>query len=87
MVENRENIRRRKLVDYLKANLGKGYKLDELKWALIKQGHSRTDVLAAMEQAQAEMPEKKPVEEKPKIVREVFNEPVVVENKPWWKFW
>jgi len=36
------------LIDYLQKNLKKGYKLDELKWALISQGHSRVSVEKAV---------------------------------------
>jgi predicted RNA binding protein with dsRBD fold (UPF0201 family) len=83
---DRENLRRKKLLDYLRSNLEKGYNADSLKWALIKQGHSRTDVLAALEQAQAEM--KAPEIEKPRMA-EIIEEtkPLFVDKKPWWKFW
>ncbi|MEK6760294.1 MAG: hypothetical protein AABX93_00030 [Nanoarchaeota archaeon] len=83
---DRENTRRKKLLEYFKSNLEKGYNPDSLKWALIKQGNSRTDVLLALEQAQAEM--KKPEVEKPAMT-EIIEEtrPLFVESKPWWKFW
>lgn len=83
---DRENTRRKKLLEYFKSNLEKGYNPDSLKWALIKQGNSRTDVMLALEQAQAEM--KKPEIEQPKMT-EIIEEtrPLFVEQKPWWKFW
>ena len=83
---DRENTRRKKLLDYFKSNLEKGYNPDSLKWALIKQGNSRTDVMMALEQAQAEM--KKPEVVKPAMT-EIIEEtrPIFIEKKPWWKFW
>jgi len=83
---DRENFRRKKLLEYLKSNLAKGYNPESLKWALIKQGNSRTDVLSALEQAQAEM--KKPEIEQPRMT-EILEEtrPLFIEKKPWWKFW
>ena len=36
------------LADYIKKNLSKGYTQDALKWALINQGHSRTEVERAI---------------------------------------
>ncbi len=32
------------LIEYLEKNLKKGYKLEDLKWSLIAQGHSRVSV-------------------------------------------
>ena len=45
----------RKLADYLKRNSAKGYQLDTLRWALIKQGHTRTCVEKSIEVATKEM--------------------------------
>lgn len=46
------------LVEYLKKNIAKGYKPEDLKWVLINQGHTRTEVdkaikyVSELEQAQ-----------------------------------
>ncbi len=37
------------LIEYLEKNMKKGYKLEDLKWALISQGHSRTAVQKAVD--------------------------------------
>ena len=59
---------RRKLVDYFKKNIAKGYTVDSLKYALVNQGYSRAVVEQAMKQANKELAEKAPViKEKPKI--------------------
>ena len=79
---------RKKLVEYIKKNLGKGYTSESLKWALIKQGYSRILVEDALETAHKELAEKAPIlKEKPKISYEIIDEydqPVVI-KKPWWK--
>ena len=83
----RENTRRTKLVEYLRSNLAKGYSADSLKWALIRQGNSRVDVEYAIEQVKGEISKKIAEQEKPKIAQESYEDVVVVEEKPWWKFW
>ena len=45
----------KKLVDYLKSNVKKGYSLDSLKWALINQKHSRMEVEKAYNLAKREI--------------------------------
>ena len=89
MVE-RESIRRQKLVEYLKRNISKGYDVDSLKWALIRQGNSRTDVESAIDLVKSDIPKKTMQVEKPEISHRVYdfeNNPVFIEKKPWWKFW
>ena len=86
----RANEHLRRLVDYLKKNLVKGYTVDSLKWALIKQGYSRTEVYKAVEMAHQELAQEAPIlKEKPTIKYEVLNEenqPVAEEaKKSWWK--
>lgn len=81
---------REKLVEYLKRNLRKGYTLESLKWALVKQGYSRSAVELAIQKVQEEMSEKAPViKEKPVIsyhlVDDNFNEIPVKLKKPFWK--
>jgi hypothetical protein len=84
MVENF----RRKLINYFKKNLTKGYTSDSLRFALMSQGYTRTAVETALEVANKELAEKAPVlKEKPKIKYEIidqYNKPVQI-KKPWWK--
>ncbi len=82
---------RRKIIDYFKKNLAKGYTSDSLKWALIDQGYSREIVEFALEQANKELAEKAPIlKEKPVIKYEIiyeFYKPIII-KKSWWKrFW
>jgi hypothetical protein len=77
---------RKKLVNYFKKNLLKGYTSDSLKWALVDQGYSRTLVEGAIEQANKELAQKAPIlKEKPIIKHEIIDEhnnPVIV-KKSW----
>ena len=81
-----ENPRTR-LKDYLKKNLKKGYTIESLKWALIKQGYSRTAIEMAIEQLHKELAREAPVlKEKPVINYQIIDEndnPVEV-KKSWW---
>ncbi len=79
---------KQQLVDYFKRNLKKGYTSESLKFALVKQGYSRTAVDQAIEQANKELAKKAPeFKEKPVIHYEIIDE----NNKPikfkksWWK--
>ena len=81
---------RKQLVEYLKKNLTKGYTEESLKWALIQQKYSRSDIGRAIEQAHKEIKEKSEklteVKEKPKIKYELYgkdNKPIKIEvRKP-----
>jgi len=75
------------LTDYLKKNLKKGYTEDSLKWALIRQGYSRTAVEKSMEQVHRELAAEAPViKEKPMITREIVDdETPITPSKPWYK--
>jgi phage tail protein X len=76
---------KKKLVDYLKKNVKKGYTIDSLKWALVSQGYSRAMVDEALVQANQELAAEAPVlREKPEIKYEVLDETPEV-KKPWWK--
>lgn len=79
---------KRKLVNYFKKNLKKGYTEESLKWALINQGYSRSIVEMALENAHKELAEKAPVlKEKPVINYQIIDEnnnPITI-RKPWWK--
>jgi hypothetical protein len=67
------------LTSYIIKNLQKGYTPESLKWALIDQGHSRTEIERAIKQATEQMAQSAPkMVEKPMIKVEV--EPVVVEK-------
>ena len=84
----REAEQLRKLTDYFKKNLKKGYTSDSLKWALIEQGYLRVQVERAIELATKELADEAPkLKEKPKITYEVIgehNQPMEI-KKPWWK--
>ncbi|MBS3070698.1 hypothetical protein J4407_00145 [Candidatus Pacearchaeota archaeon] len=79
---------RKKLVDYLRRNLSKGYNADSLKWALVSQGYTRTDVDRAIIEVQKELEEtsKKNIadKEKPKITYEIYdknNNPIRISTR------
>ena len=76
------------LVKYFTKNLKKGYPVDSLKWALIKQGYSKIEVERAIETAHKEIAKAAPVlKEKPQIKYEIIdenNKPITI-KKPWWK--
>lgn len=87
--------KRGKLIDYFKKNLAKGYTEESLKWGLVQQGHSRTDISRAIEKVRREIEEelnKKAIKEKPKIKYEFYgadNKPIKIEiRRPfhWKKF-
>ena len=75
------------LIDYLKKNLAKGYTLDSLKWALINQGYSRTEIEKAILLANKELAQEAPkIVEKPKIKYEIIGEnDHPVGKKSFWK--
>jgi hypothetical protein len=79
---------KRRLINYFKKNLAKGYTLDSLKFALMSQGYSRAIVESAIAQANKELAEKAPVlKEKPVIKYEIIDEydkPIII-KKSWWK--
>jgi len=84
----RNNDLKRKLVDYFKKNLKKGYTLESLKWALINQNYSRIIIEEAIVETTKELAAEAPVlKEKPVIKYEIIGEddkPVKI-KKPWWK--
>ncbi len=79
----------KKLVDYIKKNLAKGYTIEALKWALVSQGYSRTEVDKAIKITNEELAKKAPkIKEKPiiKFKREPVIEPETKpEKKSFWK--
>ncbi|MEX0921011.1 MAG: hypothetical protein WDZ62_01990 [Candidatus Pacearchaeota archaeon] len=84
---NPENYTK-KITDYLKKNLKKGYTVESLKWALIGQGYPKTTVERAIRELNKDLAKKAPVlKEKPVIKYEVLdenNQPVKI-KKSWWK--
>lgn len=70
------------LADYIKKNLSKGYTPDALKWALINQGHSRTEVDRAVSLANEQLAAQAPkMIEKPVI--KIETEPPIEEKGFW----
>ena len=65
----------------MRRNLTKGYTEEALKWSLIQQGHSMTNVTKVLEKAKEEIKEEKEKiieKDKPKIKYELYGE----DNKP-----
>lgn len=79
---------KRRLINYFKKNLRKGYTEESLKWALVNQGYSRILIQNAFDIATRELAQEAPiVKEKPKISYTLVDEhdrPVSI-KKPWWK--
>jgi len=72
-MENSESFRR--ISEYLKKNIAKGYTIDSLKWALINQGYPRMMVEMSIQQANKELAAKAPIlKDKPVIKYEVIDE-------------
>jgi phage tail protein X len=84
----KETIHVRRLAEYFKKNLRKGYTVDSLKWALINQGYQRTSVEESLELANRELAKEAPVlKEQPIITHEILDEKgkSVEIKKSWWK--
>ena len=78
----------KKLIEYLKKNLKKGYTVESLKWALLDQGYSRIAVEDAIEETNRILAKEAPIlKDKPVIKYEVVdeNDNPVKFKKPWWK--
>lgn len=67
------------IVDYLEKNLKKGYKLEDLKWALVGQKHSRIEIEKAIKLVQARMPKERPLVMSPQV--EVKKTEIVVPER------
>ncbi len=81
-----ENTYKKRLVEYIKRNLKKGYPTDTLKIALINQGYMRPTVDEAFQEAIKQMASEAPViKEKPEIEHEIIVDEPVVEKKSFWK--
>jgi len=84
----RESEYKQKLIDYLKKNLKKEYTQESLRWALVKQGYSKTLVDSAIREANKELSKEAPIlKEKPVITHEVIgeNDQPIEMQKSWWK--
>ena len=77
-----------RIIDYIKKNLKKGYTMDSLKWALLRQGYSRALVDRAVNEVIKEQAIEAPIlKDKPIIKHEIideYNEPIQV-KKSFWK--
>jgi len=81
-----ENLYRRKLVEYIKKNLRKGYPIETLRVALVNQNYSRPIIEEAVTESMKEMASEAPaLKEKPIIEHEVIVDEPVIEKKSFWK--
>ena len=72
------------LANYIKRNLQKGYTQESLKWALVNQGHSKTEIERAIKVANEQLAESAPkMIEKPVI--KIETEPPVEIKKSFWQ--
>lgn len=77
----REIDQTKSLIEYIQKNLKKGYKLEDLKWSLINQGHSRVAVDKAVKSVSE-------IEKAKKQKIEIIEEPIIenkIQEKP--SFW
>lgn len=77
------------LVNYMKKNLAKGYTLDSLKIALMRQGYTKTEIDKVVEETHKQLASEAPkVKEKPVIKYELIDEnDNAIEVKPKKSFW
>ena len=84
----KETVHVKRLAEYFKRNIKKGYTSDSLKWALINQGYQRFSVEKAIEMANQDLAREAPVlREKPVITHEIVDETgnMVEVKKSWWR--
>jgi hypothetical protein len=84
----KETVHVKKLAEYFRKNLQKGYTPDSLKWALINQGYQKTSVERAIELANQELARQAPIlREQPIIRHEILDEKgkPIEAKKSWWK--
>ena len=76
------------LSDYIKKNLKKSYTKESLKWALVTQGHSKTEIEKAFKRVEEEMARQAPIlKTKPTINHQAYDHqdnPLPV-KRPFWK--
>jgi AAA15 family ATPase/GTPase len=79
---------KRQLIEYFKKNLKKGYPLETLRQALLRQGYSKSSIDNSLEEAKKEIAKKEPaIKEKPVIKYQLYDEnykPIKV-RRPWWR--
>ncbi len=81
----RESEYRKKLTDYLRKNMQKGYDTESLRWALVDQGYSRTAIDAAIKEVSSEFSKARASQEKPVIKHEIVTDQPEQPKKSWWK--
>ncbi len=81
----RESEYKKKLMDYLRKNMGKGYDTESLRWALVDQGYSRTLIDSAIKEASSELSKARAAQEKPMITHEIVADEPASQKKSWWK--
>jgi len=69
------------LVSYLERNLKKGYKMDDLRWALVNQKHSRIEIEKAIKIIEARTPSAKKDEERKEEIKIATQEQIVEPEK------
>ncbi len=81
---------RNKLIEYFKKNLKKGYTLDSLKIALVKQGYSKGLIESAFRDFENELAKNAPIlKDKPRISYEIVderNKPIELKKSLWKRF-
>ncbi len=76
----------RKLVEYLKSNLRKGYTIESLKWALVAQGHSKMQVGKAINIVNIELAQQAPVLHTTPEIKYQIIEPKMPKKKSFWRW-
>jgi hypothetical protein len=77
------------ICEYLRKNIKKGYTMEALKWALVRQGYAKIEVEKAIKKVELEMAKAAPIlDAKPKITYEQIaatTTEVEPEKKSFWK--
>ena len=74
------------LVAYLEKNMKKGYKIDDLRWALVNQKHSRIEIEKAIKIIEARTPSAKKDEERKEEIK-VATQAQLIEPEQKRGFW
>ncbi len=75
MVSNEDSITA--LVSYIERNMKKGYKIEGLRWALINQKHSKSEIDKAIKIVEARTPSVKKEDERKEEIREATREQLI----------
>ena len=73
---------RRNLIDHVKKNIAKGYSQESLKWALVEQGHFKSEVKEILEMANIELEKEKLKSSEKKEIPKIKHELYDIDNKP-----